>query len=155
MGQRSSRGLEAALAVQLGAGWSVEANGTVLDADYDDFTEIVGGAPVSRNGLTPPDTPEKSANLWLSWAFAPNWRVYGGTRYVGRQFGDNSNDLTLILPSYTAVDAGVEWEVRPNVALNLKLFNALDEVYAISSYGSTQWILARPRAAELRLTGRF
>ena len=155
VGQRSSKGVEASLAVKLGAGWSVEANGTVLDANYDDFTEIVGGVPVSRKGLTPPDTPEKSANIWLSWAFAPNWRVYGGARYVGRQFGDNGNDPRLILPSYTAADAGVEWEVRPNLALNLQLFNALDEIYATSSYGNTQWILARPRAAELRLTGRF
>ena len=155
VGQRSSKGLEASVSVQLGRGWSLDANGTVLQARFDDFTESVGGVPTSRNGLTPPNAPEQSGNVWLSWAFAPQWRVYGGVRYVGRQFGDNADTASLILPSYTVADAGVEWKIRPNLSLNAQLFNAFDRTYGTNAYNDEQWILGRPRAFEIRLNGRF
>jgi iron complex outermembrane receptor protein len=155
VGQRSAKGLEASLAVQLGGGWSLDANGTVLDAEYDDFTDFVSGVGVSRNGRTPPNVPQQSGNLWLSWAFAPAWRVYGGVRYVGKQYGDNANSASLVLPSYTVADAGVEWRLRENLTLNAQLFNAFDETYGLNAYNDEQWILGRPRSFEIRLNGRF
>ncbi|OYX29867.1 MAG: hypothetical protein B7Y99_12465 [Caulobacterales bacterium 32-69-10] len=155
VGERSSKGLEASVALQLGGGWSIDANGTVLDARYDDFTDFVSGVGVSRNGKTPPNVPETAGNLWLSWQIVPAFRVFAGARYVGKQYGDNANTKSLILPSYTVVDAGVEWRIRDHLALTGQLFNAFDEQYATSSYGDEQWILARPRAFEIRLTGRF
>jgi iron complex outermembrane receptor protein len=155
VGQRSSQGLEASVAVDLGGGFSVDANGTVLEAKYDDFTDFASGVGVSRNGKTPPNVPETTGNLWLSWQFAPAWRVYGGVRYVGKQYGDNANSAGLILPAYTVVDAGVEWKIRENLALNGQLFNAFDEVYGTNAYNDEQWILGRPRSFEVRLTGKF
>jgi iron complex outermembrane receptor protein len=155
VGQSSSKGLEASLSVQLAEGLSLDANGTVLDAEFDDFTDFAGGVGVSRNGKTPPNVPEETANLWLNWTVVPQVRFYGGVRYVGKQYGDNANTASLILPSYTVVDAGVEWRVRPNLALNLQVFNAFDKVYGANAYNNEQWILGRPRAFELRLNGRF
>jgi iron complex outermembrane receptor protein len=153
VGQRSSKGLEASVSMQLGHGLTIDANGTVLDAKYDDFIENVGGRAVNRSGNTPFNVPEKSGNLWLSWSATPKFRVYGGVRYVGRQFGDNAN--TVVLPSYTVLDGGAEYRLRDNLAVNLQVFNAADKVYATSAYSDAQWILARPRAVELRVTGRF
>lgn len=155
VGQRSAQGLEASFAVQLGSGWSIDANGTVLDADYDDFTDFVSGVGVSRNGKTPPNTPEKSGNLWLSWQIVPQVRIYGGVRYVGKQYGDNANTAARILPSYTVVDGGIEWKIREGLTLNGQLFNAFDETYGTNAYNDDQWILGRPRAFEIRLNGRF
>jgi iron complex outermembrane receptor protein len=155
VGQRSSQGLEASVALQLGGGWSLDANGTVLDADYDDFTDFVSGVGVSRNGKTPPNVPEKTGNLWLSWQIVPQVRIYGGVRYVGKQYGDNANTAARILPSYTVVDGGVEWRLRDNLTLNGQLFNAFDETYGTNAYNDDQWILGRPRAFEIRLNGRF
>lgn len=155
VGQRSAKGLEASLALQLGAGWSIDANGTVLDAKFDDFTDFVSGTGVSRNGKTPPNVPEKSANLWLSWQIVPAVRVYGGARYVGRQYGDNANTASLILPSYTVADAGVEWRLNEHLTLNGQLFNAFDKTYGTNAYNDEQWILGRPRSFEIRLTGKF
>lgn len=155
VGQRSSKGLEASLSLQLGGGWAVDANGSILDAQFDDFTEVVRGVGVSRDGLTPASTPEKTANLWLSWTPVEKLRLYGGVRYVGRQFGDNAETAALVLPGYAVVDAGAEWRFTPNLALNVQLFNAFDEVYGVTAYADQQWILGRPRAFEVRLSGRF
>ena len=155
VGQRSAQGLEASLAVQLGSGWSIDANGTVLDAKYDDFTDFVSGKGVSRNGNTPPNVPEQSANLWLSWQVVPAVRLYGGVRYVGKQYGDNANTAGLILPSYTVADAGVEWRINEHLSLNGQLFNAFDKAYGTNAYNDEQWILGRPRSFEIRLNGKF
>lgn len=155
VGQQSSKGLEASLAVQLAPGVSLDANGTVLDAQFDDFFENVGGVPVSRKGKTPNNTPTESANLWLSWQIVPQVRLYGGVRYVGKQYGDNAETAAAILPSYTVADAGVEWSIRPNLTLNAQLFNAFDRKYGYNAYNTDQWILGRPRAFEIRLNGKF
>jgi iron complex outermembrane receptor protein len=155
VGQRSAKGLEASVSVQLGGGWAIDANGTILDAEYDDFSELVGETAISRNGMTPPNTPEKSANLWLSWTPIEQLKFYGGVRYVGRQYGDNAESANLVLPSYTVVDAGAEWRFTRDLALNVQLFNGFDEVYGQTAYGDQQWILGRPRSFEVRLSGRF
>lgn len=161
VGQRSSKGLEASLAMALGGGWSFDANGTVLEAKYDDFNDFVpaaGGRPatvISRNGKTPPNVPQTTGNLWLSWQVVPAVRLFGGVRYVGKQYGDNANTAALILPSYTVVDAGAEWKIRENLALTGQLFNGFDEVYGTNAYNDEQWILGKPRSFEVRLTGKF
>lgn len=155
VGERSAAGLEASASFQLGAGWSLDANGTVLNAKYDDFTDFVSGVGVSRNGNTPPNVPETSGNLWLSWQVTPAVRVYGGARYVGKQYGDNANTASLVLPSYTVGDAGIDWRVRDNVSITAQIYNLTDETYGTSAYNDEQWILGRPRSFEIRLTGRF
>ncbi len=42
----------------------------------------VAGVIVSRSGNTPPDVPERLANLWLSWQRLPQWTRSGGARHV-------------------------------------------------------------------------
>src|SRR5690606_24510585 len=91
VGQRSSRGIEATLALDFAPGWRVEANATMLRAKFDDFSESAGGVAVSRNGKVPPNVPERLANAWLSWNFQPNWTAMAGLRYVGKRYADNAN----------------------------------------------------------------
>lgn len=155
VGERSAAGIEASVSFQLAAGWSIDANGAVLNAKYDDFTDFVSGVGISRNGKTPPNVPEKSANIWLNWQATPVVRLFGGVRYVGKQYGDNANSASLILPSYTVGDAGLEWRVRDNMAVTAQVYNVTDETYGTNAYNDEQWILGRPRSFEVRLTGRF
>ncbi|MGO7251574.1 TonB-dependent receptor domain-containing protein, partial [Rhizobium brockwellii] len=63
VGQRSSQGVEAAVTFDLPQGFGIDANGTLLDARFDDFRS--GG--VDYTGRTPPNVPEALANLWLRW----------------------------------------------------------------------------------------
>ena len=124
----------------------IEANAAVLTAEYDKFNE-------GFSGNVPPGVPEQMANLWVTWQFMPAWRVQGGARYVGKTYANNAN--TFDVPEYTVVDAALEWAVARNVSAALRGYNLTDETYVTSAYGDQQWILGRPRAAELAVNVGF
>lgn len=152
VGQQSSRGIEASIGLELGGGWRIDANGTILRARYDDFTESVGGLAVSRKGNTPAGVPGKVANLWASWRFAPNWQVSAGLQYVGKAYTSASNDYAR--PGYAVVNAGLQWKATENATLDLRVKNLFDKTYAYAG-GDTQWYFGAPRTVEASLHVRF
>jgi len=157
VGQQSSVGLEVSTAFALGYGVRIDANGTVLKAKFDDFAQVVSGAIVSRDGNRPTNVPLQAANLWLTWSPQPAWQVRTGLRYVGDRFIDAANLWRM--PSYTVVDAGVRRSLGRRTAVDVRLFNMFDEVYARGFWNGNaaaqQWLLGAPRAAELSLTTSF
>ncbi|CAM3891410.1 TonB-dependent receptor [Bordetella tumulicola] len=154
IGEQSSRGLEASMALAFAPGWKVEANAAILRAKYDDFTESDGGAAVSRAGQVPPNVPQRLANLWLSWNFQPGWTVMGGLRYVGKRYADNAN--TLELPSYTTTDLAVRWDVNRDTTITARGYNIFDRAYFTTAYYTdTQWLYGPGRRFELTLNHRF
>ncbi|MGB3125704.1 MAG: TonB-dependent receptor [Pseudomonas sp.] len=145
VGQQSSNGLEASLDLQLPGAWQLQANAAIVRAQYDDFSEVVDGQAVSRNGNRPTDVPRRTANLWLSKAVTDNIRAGAGVRYVDARFADTAN--TREVPSYTVVDATVSWKALRNTTLGLQLNNLLNRTYAVSQYNEgQQWILGEPRS---------
>lgn len=150
IGEQSSRGIEAAIGFDLTRTLRLEANAALLNAEFKAFTEAGG---VSRAGNRPPNVPEQVGNLWLTWAFAPEWKARGAARYVGETFSDNAN--TLNRPDYVLFDAGVAWSPMQSLTVALQVFNILDKVYAVTSYSDQQWILGRPRTALLSTSVRF
>ena len=153
VGEQSSRGLEASVALNINDRWRIDANAALLNAKFDEFGEEDDGNIVSRNGRRPPSVPEQAANLWVSWAVNEQWLARAGLRYVGKRFTDNANQLEL--PSYTVIDAGVDWAPLPQLSLTASLRNLTDEVYAVAAYTTSEWILGQPRTAELTARYRF
>lgn len=149
VGQQSSRGIEASVSARLGD-WRVELNGTVLDPKFDDFKAQVGTTVQQLAGKVPMTVPKKSANLTVFWSFAPGWRAFGAAQYVGERFVNNTN--TSALPSYTVFNAGLNWIASPKLAIDLRLSNLFDKVYATQG-STTQWILGQPRS--LWATGTY
>ena len=149
IGQRSAKGIEASLALQLTDRFGIDANGTVLDADFDDF--ISGGT--SYTGNTPPNVPEVAANLSLYWTPTDALRANASLRYVGRTFSDNANGYRV--PGYAVVDAGLTYALTPNLAANLRVYNLFDKDYATTTYNDEQWILGRPRSIDVSVTAHF
>ena len=126
----------------------------LLKAQYDDFTESVGGVAVSRNGNTPANVPERQANLWLGWKALPDWTLSGGMRYVGERYANNAN--TIQLPSYTTTDLAVRWQMNPATSLTLRGFNVFDQYYFTTAYYSgTQWLVGEGRRFEVTLNHKF
>lgn len=153
VGRQSSRGVEGSVAVRVGD-VRVDVNGTVLEARFDDFRATVGGRLVSLAGNVPLNVPERSANVVVFWDATPQVQLRSLVRYVGRRFADNTNSAAARIPSYTVVDLGARWQVRPNLSLDLRLDNALDEVYADSG-NATAWLLGQPRAVTIGTSVTF
>jgi iron complex outermembrane receptor protein len=147
VGRQSSRGVEGSLALNLGQ-LRVNVNGTVLKAQFDEFRAMVGTALVSLAGNVPLNVPEQSANLLIFWDPTRFWQARANVRYVGRRFADNTNVPASRIPSYTVVDLGTRWKATRRLAVDLRLDNALDAIYADS--GSTaSWLLGAPRSVSL------
>lgn len=149
VGQQSSRGIEASVSARLGA-WRVEANGTLLDPKFDDFTAQVGGGARQLAGNLPMTVPKRSANASVFWNFAPDWTARGALQYVGQRFVNNTN--TAALPAYTVFNAGLNWRATRELTMDLRLDNVFDKGYATQG-SEVQWILGRPRT--LWLTGVY
>nr|WP_246482429.1 TonB-dependent receptor [Methylopila capsulata] len=158
VGAQSSRGIEASIGLELGHGWRIDANAAILDARYDDFGEAVEdpatgkSKTVSRKGNTPSAVPERLANLYATWNFAPNWRASGGLQYVGRTFTSASNDFKR--PDFTLFNAGLQWKPVDYATLDFRVKNLTDKRYAYAG-GDAQWYFGAPRTAELALHLRW
>ncbi len=146
IGEQSSEGVELELTYHPSENWSIHANMSLIDAQYDDFIDSSGGVPVSRAGNVPTDVPEKLANLWLSWRPDGLWRSGLGVHYVDERAANRGN--TVFMDSYTTVDAYVGRKVGPG-ELTLHLRNITDEVYANHSYGDGQFMLGEARGFTL------
>lgn len=148
VGQQSSRGLEWSGLLHLGPALTLEANAAWLRARYDDFRQASGGGTVSRAGNVPVNIPQRTANIWLSWHVAPDWRIGAGWRHVGARYGDAANRERL--PSYNVIDASARWQVSRRTSLSLRLRNLFNRTYPLTSLnGGSQWLLGPARSAEL------
>ncbi|MBB3472095.1 TonB-dependent siderophore receptor [Sphingomonas sp. BK345] len=149
IGRQSSKGIEAALLLALAAGFSIEANGTALDARFDDL--LTGDADLSGN--TPPDVPERAGNLWLTWESRRGVRAQAGLRHVGARFVDSTNSARV--PAYTVADGGLSFALTPALAADVRVYNLFDTRYVTSTYGAAQWLLGRPRSLDVALRARL
>jgi len=149
-GTQSSRGLELAAAYNVNPAFRLEANAAYTKAKFDELIEA-GGA--DRAGNRPANVPKVTANLWAHYRLQ-DWRAALGLRYVGDRFGDNANSAGKHMPSYTAVDAVLSWNVNPQTTLSLIGRNLTNRDYATATYNN-QWLLGRSRSVELMAQMRF
>lgn len=149
VGQRSAKGIETTISLDLPGGFGIDANGTLLDARFDDF--ISGGQNFA--GRDPANVPEEAANLWLRWDATASLQARAGLRYVGARFSDNANRFRI--PAYATVDATLSYALTQNVALDVHLYNLFDKNYAITAYNDEQWVLGRPQSFDVSLRAKF
>ncbi|WP_375778427.1 TonB-dependent receptor [Bradyrhizobium sp. ma5] len=153
VGQQSSRGVEASVGLALNDGWRIDTNVALLQAKYDNNSQLVSGKLVSYAGNVPINVPQKVANVWLTWDFAPNWSVYGGVQMVGAMYSDLAN--TQLRPGYNVVNGGIRWKPDDRTTVAFRVYNLFDKVYAVTSNGTGQWLLGMPRTAELSVNVKF
>ncbi len=146
VGSQSSHGVEAFLSLGLWENWRAEGNLALLHAQYDDFQQAVGGVAVNFAGNQPVNVPERIANLWLSWAFAPRWEARAGVQFVGETFSDFAN--TVRRPSYEVVNGSLDYRVSDKSRFSVRVYNLLDTIYPVTGSANT-WLLGRPRSVEV------
>ncbi|MFT3968284.1 MAG: TonB-dependent receptor, partial [Sphingobium sp.] len=155
VGRQSSRGIEASIAVRPVKGWTIVANGTVLNAKFDDFFANVNNVRTSLAGYQPQFVPEETANVRTTLDLTPALQLRGEWQYVGRRFTDNTN--VYVLPAYDVTAVGARWLVAPQLKLDVRVDNLFDTLYAVSSYAGngTQVILGAPRSVTGTLSVAF
>ncbi len=146
VGSQSSHGVEAFLSLGLWENWRAEGNLALLHAQYDDFQQAVGGMAVNFAGNQPVNVPERIANLWLSWAFAPRWEARAGVQFVGETFSDFAN--TVRRPSYEVVNGSLDYRVSDTSRFSVRVYNLLDTIYPVTGSANT-WLLGRPHSVEV------
>ncbi len=152
VGQQSSRGVELAASLRASRRLWVQGNAAYVDAQYDDFTESVSGVAVSRAGNTPTGIPSTVANLWLTYAFNPEWEAGIDARYVSSRYGNTAN--TLRVPDYRLYGAFARHRLDKTTTLAARVRNLTDEIYA-QSIGTTQLYLGPPRTFNMTLQFGF
>ncbi|MYN00656.1 TonB-dependent siderophore receptor [Pseudoduganella sp. DS3] len=148
-GSQTSQGAEFTASAALAPGWRLDANAAYTDAAFD---QLIESGNVSRAGKRPANVPKVSANAWLGYR-AEAWRAAAGLRHVGKRFIDNSN--VQALPAYTTFDASLGWNVNRRMQVQLNLRNLGDKLYALTSYGDSQYLLGERRHAELTVQWHY
>lgn len=155
IGEQSSRGIEFTGVLRPAEKWTVEGNLALLNAEFEKFYESVAGVAVSRAGNLPPDVPEKTANLWLTYRPNSDWRLSLSSHYVDERSGDNANTATRFMNSYTLFNAMLGYKLCKG-ELMLSVRNINDKLYADRSYNNaSQFMLGEPRTAEIAWHANF
>ncbi|MDP2071153.1 TonB-dependent siderophore receptor [Methylotenera sp.] len=155
IGEQTSRGIELTAALRPIDQWTVEGNASILNAEFDKFYESVGGVAVSRAGNLPPDVPEKTANLWITYRPNSDWKISLGSHFVGKRSGDNANTATRYMDGYTIYDASLGYKLGKG-ELMFSVRNLTDKLYADRTYNSgNQFMLGEPRTAEISWSAKF
>lgn len=151
VGKQASQGVELDVYAKPTEQWDIEFNISLVDVEYKTFKK--GDSLENLAGNRPKNIPKITSNLWSGWQVANQWRLGGGARYVAERYSDDEN--TRKIPSYLIYDASVQWQVRPEMKINLHAKNLSDEKdYALASYGN-QWILGDGRSYQISLNYQF
>ncbi|AIY43937.1 Outer membrane vitamin B12 receptor BtuB [Collimonas arenae] len=150
VGAQSSKGVELAFGLRPLDDLRIQGNLALVSAQFDDFTENVGGVSVSRAGKRPTNTPSRVANLWLDYRFLRDWNIGADARYVSSVYGNTAN--TVSAPAYTIYGASLSYRLQKSSSVALRVKNLTDKIYADNITSTPMFYLGAPRSVELALS---
>lgn len=121
-GEQKHRGFEMGAQGKIGDSWFVTSSMMYLDAEYQ-----TGDA---REGNTPIDAPEWSANIWTRYEVTDNFAMNFGAIYVGERFADTANTITK--DGYVRFDVGAAYTMDimgKDVSIRANVRNLFDTEY--------------------------
>jgi len=128
-GLQSHQGIELNVNGEVSNDLSVVASFTLMDAELSKLED-----ESALNGNRPSNVPKIQANVFFDYQLAvvEGLNANLGIFYVGER--EQSVQNTLSLPSYTRVDAGLRYLLKPiETTFRLKVENILDEEYWLSA----------------------
>lgn len=150
-GTQASTGLELSIGADVTRRLRIDANAAFMDARFETLIEAGG---ISRAGNLPPNVPERTARLWVSYAIANTpVAVAAGVRHQSRFFTNNAN--TTEVSGFTLVDAQLSWRVRSG-EIAVRGRNLTDRLYGDWTGASANQVqLGAPRTVDLSYHVRF
>lgn len=138
-GSQSSRGVELSVAWRATKQLTLSGNVAALDARFDSLVEAGG---VSRVGNTPPNVPERVANLFANYRFKEvPLDLYLSINHTGPMYTDNANQIRI--NGHTTADIAASYRLKPAL-LTLRVRNLTDKLYASYAGRATSQVLLAP-----------
>jgi len=148
-GSQSSRGIELSAVWRPARGWTLAGNLAALDARFDTLVEA---GNVSRMGKTPPNVPERVANVFATYRpDGSKFEYFASLNHVGPMYTDNANQIRI--NGFTTLDAAVSYRMR-NTLLSFRVRNLTDKLYATWAGRATSQVLLAPRRT-FELSAKF
>ncbi len=146
-GSQRSEGLEVGIQGELREGWNLIGALAVQDAE---ITSTTSSAPAGRDA---PLVPEFSASLWNRVSITDRFDVAFGVIHQGEQFASISN--SVILPSYTHLDAALFYALSDRYKVQLNIENLTDKDYWFTAHNDNNITPGSPIMARLSLSANF
>lgn len=138
-------GFELQLQGQINAFWSVSAAYSELDGEQVNRS--------GKTGLTPRELPDSMFSVWNQFALSNDLRVGVGLTHQSESFINNSN--SAVLPSYTRIDASVQYRLSEATTLQLNVENLTDELYFPNAHSTHQATVGAPLNVRLAISTQF
>ncbi|MBP6184415.1 MAG: TonB-dependent receptor [Saprospiraceae bacterium] len=138
-------GMEFSLAAQLGAGWHYEGNLCLSRNKIKAFEEVLydytTGFDEIRNLYQNVDiafSPPLTTYHQLEWCFGKGFSLAGISRFIARQYLDNTQNEQRSLPSWWVQDLNIVWTRAfkgiGTISASLQVNNVLDAAYSNNGY---------------------
>lgn len=145
-GKRHTDGIEFEAAGRITPAWEVFGSVALMRGKID----IAAGTAAGTQGNVPINTPDYTYSLWSTYKL-DSWKFGGGIEGVGLRYGSTAN--TTAAPSYTRVDALVQYEMKKSL-VKLNVFNLFDKTYYESVYAGHA-VPGTARAVQLTFETKF
>lgn len=145
VGRRVSQGLEVSGYWRPVEPLALEANASVLSAEFQDDEGF--------GGNTPAGVPEQLGNLWATWTVTERANARAHVRYVGEQEANNDNSLQI--PSYTLLNLSSSYALDDHWEVTARARNVTDERYYTQAWFGDQYFVGDGRSFELEFSASF
>jgi catecholate siderophore receptor len=145
-GEQRSRGLELQVAGEISRNWHINAGYALQDAEIRSATTACasGSCDVAQ-------VPKHQASLWTRYDISERLGFGLGAYHQSRSFASITN--SVVLPSYTRLDAALYFRITPQVQAQLNVENLLGERYFATAHNDNNITPGAPTT--LRGTLRF
>ena len=138
-------GFELQLQGRINDFWSVSAAYSALDGEQVNRS--------GRTGLTPRELPDSMFSLWNQFSLSSDLNVGVGLTHQSESFINNSN--SAVLPSYTRIDASVQYRLSEATTVQLNVENLTDELYFPNAHSTHQATVGAPLNVRLAISTQF
>ena len=138
-------GFELQLQGRINDFWSVSAAYSALDGEQVNRS--------GRTGLTPRELPDSMFSLWNQFSLSSDLNVGFGLTHQSESFINNSN--SAVLPSYTRIDASVQYRMSEATTVQLNVENLTDELYFPNAHSTHQATVGAPLNVRLAISTQF
>ena len=143
-----TKGLEVGLNGNLTPAWSMAGGYAYQDGE---ITRSISAT--AQAGATLAQLPKHSLSLWNKYDVTSRFAAAVGVIYRSDAF--TSTDNTIVLPSWTRVDAAIYYNLTAKFRAQVNVENVFDEQYYPNAHSNTNITPGSPRAIRFALTTRF